>query len=376
MALVEAVLDGKLRVSEAYRDRLATCTGCLACEAQCPAGVPVTTIIHAAKEQALQEAGPGIVGAAIAASLRHPGLMRSLAWLAPVALHYSGKAVRGQGPGVRGKRVRSAECGVRSDGGTGRTTKGRVVFFPGCAVRYFQQDIERASVEVLGALGYEVVIPDGLVCCGRPFVSLGDRDAAGDLARKNTEVLASLDADAVVTACASCGLTFKREYPALLASSGGKPVRVIDIHELLAGQLQGLELAADPVRVTVHDPCHLGRGQGLAGAVRDNLRLVPGADLVEMEEPGRCCGFGGVMRATHPALSKEIGGVKAGDIARTGAQLVVTGCPGCRMQLADSLRRAGSPATVLHTVQVIEAAMRNAECGVRNDGAETAALIK
>src|SRR5512147_3348620 len=60
MALVKALLDGRLTASAVYRDRLASCTGCLACEASCPSGVPVTKIIQAAKEQAVAEAGRGL----------------------------------------------------------------------------------------------------------------------------------------------------------------------------------------------------------------------------------------------------------------------------------------------------------------------------
>ncbi len=71
------------------------------------------------------------------------------------------------------------------------------------------------------------------------------------------------------------------------------------------------------------------------------------------------------MRASHPSLSEEIGEGKARDILGTGADVVVTGCPGCRMQIADALHRTGSKATVVHTVQVIEKALRNAECGAR-----------
>ena len=59
MALAKAVLDRKLAVSDIFKDRLASCTGCLACEASCPSGVPVTEIIRAAKEQAVAEAGRG-----------------------------------------------------------------------------------------------------------------------------------------------------------------------------------------------------------------------------------------------------------------------------------------------------------------------------
>ena len=98
MALAKAVLDRKLAVSDIFKDRLASCTGCLACEASCPSGVPVTEIIRAAKEQAVAEAGRGIIGALLSGVLKHPGLFRSAAWLAPVALHY---VIGSGGPGYR-----------------------------------------------------------------------------------------------------------------------------------------------------------------------------------------------------------------------------------------------------------------------------------
>jgi glycolate oxidase iron-sulfur subunit len=351
MALIEAVVQGLLPVSQLYADRLATCVGCLACEAACASGVPATTIIAAAKEEAVRETGSGVVSAAIAAGLRHPLVMRSLAWLAPVALHFGNRAISGR------RKSADREIGGRGDSGRRTKYKGTIAFFPGCAVRYFQRDIEIATTAVLEALGYEVVVPRGLQCCGRPFLSLGDREVAVHLARKNWSVLSILDVDAVVTACASCGLTFKKEYPELLAGTGLAPVAVLDIHEFLRDQLGALGLEPLARRATWHDPCHLGRGQGLAGTARGVLRAVPGITLTEMTEPARCCGFGGVMRATHPSLSAEIGETKAKDIRATGADLVVTGCPGCRMQIEDSLRRIGMGTEIIHTVQVIAAAL-------------------
>jgi glycolate oxidase iron-sulfur subunit len=363
MALIEAVLDGKLRISDVYKDRLATCAGCLACESACASGVPFSRIILAAREQAVRESGPGIVASVVSATLKNPILMRSIAWLAPVALHYEKEAVKG-----RGKRVWSAECEVRNENKdipasprprvAASDSKGRVAFFPGCAIDHFQPDIGKATIRVLEALGYEVVVPAGLACCGRPFLSLGDRSAAEDLARKNNDILELLDVLAVVTSCASCGLTFKKDYPALLAPSGREPVRVLDIHEFLAGKTGDLDLTAAPLKVIWHDPCHLGRGQGLSKTAREVLLAVPGIELVEMKHPDRCCGFGGVMRVSHPSLSGAIGEAKAKDIASTPAEVVVTGCPGCMMQIADSLKRVGSQTEVVHTVQVIEAALR------------------
>jgi glycolate oxidase iron-sulfur subunit len=362
MALIEAVLDGKLRVSDVYKDRLATCTGCLACESVCASGVPFSVIIQAAREQAVQESGCGVIATVVAAALKRPALMRSLAWLAPVVLHYSGET-------VSEKEKTDKTTGRRGD--RPKKRNGTVAFFPGCAARYFQPDIEHAVVAVLKALGYEVVVPEDVQCCGRPYLSLGDRAAAEKLAVKNAKVLSSLDADAILTACASCGLTFKKDYPELLAASGRNPVPVLDIHEFLTGKLAGLDLGAVNVKVTWHDPCHLGRGQGLARSARDVLRGIPGIELVEMKQPERCCGFGGIMRLSHPTLSGTIGDAKSRDIAGTGASLVITGCPGCRMQIADSLKRGGSDARVVHTVQVIAEALRIADRGMRSEDLES-----
>jgi glycolate oxidase iron-sulfur subunit len=370
MALIEAVLEGKLCVSDVYKDRLATCTGCMACESACASGVPFSTVIQAAKEQAIQETGPGIVAGLVSGALKHPVLMRSLAWLAPVALHYGKGSVRGHGKADRGTGRRGDRGKEKNDKATGRhgdgskKQRGRVAFFPGCAVNYFQPDIGDATAGLLAALGYDVVIPDGLKCCGRPYLSLGDRAAAEDLARKNVDILSSLDVEAIVTACASCGLTFKKEYPALLAPSGSEQVRVLDIHEFLSDKVAGLDLRPLNAQVTWHDPCHLGRGQGLAQTARDVLRSIPGIELVEMKDPGQCCGFGGVMRISHPSLSGTIGDKKARNVIATQASVVVTGCPGCRMQIADSLRRAGSDVEVVHSVQVIAGALRIADCGL------------
>jgi len=366
MALVKAVLDGKLPVSDIFKDRLATCAGCLACEASCPGGVPVAAIIQAAKEQAIAESGKGIIAALVSGVLRHPAALRAAEWLAPAVLHYTktrssefsvqssvsrerstpDKSIRGQAP----YRVQ----GTRND------KNGRVVFFPGCAIGHIQPEIGRALIRVLAALGYETIVPAGLKCCGRPLLSLGDRKAAEELAEHNSSLLARVESDAIVTACASCGLTLKKEYPGLLRSGTRTPA-ILDIHEFLASRVSGLRLG--PVRKTLtwHDPCHLGRGQGLSTTARDILRCIPGLALVEMRDADRCCGFGGVMRITHHRLSDGIAGEKAGNIIATQASAIATGCPGCRMQIAHALKLAGSAVEVLHTVQVLEEALTSAE---------------
>jgi glycolate oxidase iron-sulfur subunit len=355
MALLKAALDGRLGISDITMDRLTACTACLACEASCASKVPVTEIIHAAKEQAREETGTGVVSAVISRVVKHPSLFKAAAWLAPLALHYSRRQVESSTFKVqRSRKTRGQRQG----------SKGRVVFFPGCAVENFQPDLGRASIAVLERLGYEVIVPEGLKCCGRPLLSLGDRKGAEELATHNSALLAGLEADALVTACASCGLTFKREYPKLLPPDAKKPV-FFDIHEFLVDKLGAIQFRPLNKRITVHDPCHLGRGQGLSQTVRDLLQRIPGITLFEMQDADRCCGFGGVMRLTHRGLSDGIAEEKVKNILATGASTVAAGCPGCMMQICNALRRAGSDIMVLHPVQVLAEALGNAECGIK-----------
>ena len=357
MALIKAVLERKLAVSDIYKDRLATCTGCLACEASCPSGVPVAEIIQAAKEQAVRESGIGIVNRLVSETLMHPAALKATAWLAPLVLHYSkgrdSAGVKGQ-DGITEYRVQPISEAVIA--GHVPWTRGRVVFFSGCAIEYFQPEIGRATKNVLNALGYDVINPKGLKCCGRPLLSLGHRVAAEEHAAHNVAVLSAIKADAIVTACASCGLTFKKDYPTLLPPDGN-PLVILDIHEFLSAILGGIRLAPYAGSVTVHDPCHLNRGQGLSKVLRNLLRSIPLLTIREMKSAERCCGFGGVMRVTHQKLSDSIAEEKARDIIATKAATVVTGCPGCSMQIANALRRAGSTVKVVHTVQVLEKAL-------------------
>ncbi len=351
IALIHAVLDKRLPLSAIFADRLATCTSCLACETACPSNVPVTAIIQAAKEDAVRASGRGLISRFVAAAFTHDRALRSLAWLAPVALRYAGNPSPYPLPSGERIKVRGAFQV------NGPRAKGRIAFYPGCAIKHFQPDIGTAAVAVLEKIGYEVVVLDDAACCGRPLLSLGDREAAQAVAERNQRLFASLAVDRVVTACASCGLTFKKEYPKLLAPSGAAPVPVLDLHEVLTEAMPAFLPGTRKLRVTWHEPCHLGRGQGLERTARSVLESIPGLELVEAAHPGQCCGFGGVMRIGHHRLSNAIGEARARDLINTTAPIVVTGCPGCRMQLAEALRRAGSDAVVLHTVQVI--AMRN-----------------
>ncbi len=352
MALIKAVLDGRLAPTALYEERLETCTGCLACEAVCASSVPVSSIIQAAREHAVTACGRGILKSLMSRLFASPRAMQSTAWFAPLALHYAPASFT-----LNRRRI------SRRKRPPVQPKKARLVFFPGCSIAYFQPAIGAACLDVLGSLGYEVIIPSGLACCGRPLLSLGDREAARSVAERNRTLFA--DAATVVTACASCSLTFKKEYPRLLRPEAGIP-EFLDVHELVAREIAAASLRPLNKTVTWHDPCHLGRGQGLARIARDTIRAIPGITLVEMQDPDACCGFGGVMRITQRRVSDAIGDRKAANIIATKADAVVTGCPSCRMQIADALARSRSTIEVLHTLQLLQEALREQDADRRD----------
>ena len=107
------------------------------------------------------------------------------------------------------------------------------------------------------------------------------------------------------------------------------------------------------LRATYHIPCHLGRGLGGGEALSRLLRAVPGVEVVPADDPGSCCGGAGDYLFRHPALSHQILARKIDSIAATGATVVATACPGCRLQLLYGLRRHRVRAEVVYPQELL-----------------------
>jgi glycolate oxidase iron-sulfur subunit len=106
--------------------------------------------------------------------------------------------------------------------------------------------------------------------------------------------------------------------------------------------------------VTFHEPCHLGRYLGVKAQPRQILKSLPDIKYVEMPDADRCCGMAGTFSVNFYELSKKIADKKAAAIRSTGADIVVTDCPGCQIQLIDTAKRNGMPQQVLHIMELFE----------------------
>ncbi len=357
MALIEMSLDGRLEMTAGPAGCLSKCLECGACTEVCPSGIDVNGAILAARTAAAAGSAGHALTRLLAGKLATGEHARPLLrLLAACEKVYRGLPEIPAVPWFSNGRKRTLPRMVPRplesmipEVTPARRAALRVALFPGCAASLAYQQTALAAVRVLSHSGAEVLLPRGLGCCGLPFRSLGEAEKAAAMRDETLRRLASHDADAIVTICSSCALSLKK---AADETPGLPPVK--DIHELLH-KIGPFSRPAKPVfgRVTWHDPCHLGRGLGITSEPREIIAALPGVEYVESGELA-CCGGAGIFSLLHYGLSLKMGLARAEEIAATGASAVVTGCPGCRMQLEDMLARIGSRMRVVHTVELLD----------------------
>jgi glycolate oxidase iron-sulfur subunit len=247
-----------------------------------------------------------------------------------------------------------------------------VAVFTGCYLDFVDTPIGEAAIRVLTSNGFEVILPTGQVCCGAPVLYSGDLEGTKELALLNAGAFVEEDVEAVITLCATCGSALREGYRTVAAHLEGKAQervvalseRVQDVAQFLAVHSPVLDAGGDvSMTFTYHDPCHHIRAHGIREEPRGLLREIPGANLVEMSESARCCGGGGSFGLTYPEVSLEIGRQKVQDILASGAQAVVTACPGCILQIQEVALRENAHLEVLHLVEVLDRSLQIRERG-------------
>jgi L-lactate dehydrogenase complex protein LldE len=217
----------------------------------------------------------------------------------------------------------------------------RVALFVTCIVDQMFPEIGRASVALLEAAGVTPEFPPAQTCCGQPALSAGEPAAAARLARHFVDTFEPFDA--IVAPSGSCVAMLRHWYTRLPGVDGARAHRVASRAYELSHYL--VDVAGRPDlgarisgTVTVHDSCHGLRTLG----IRDSARLLletAGAQIVEMQEPETCCGFGGVFAMTHPEISVPLADRKLLDAASTRADHVVAGDIACLAHLGGRQRR-------------------------------------
>lgn len=243
----------------------------------------------------------------------------------------------------------------------------KVLFYSGCLADFVYPEMCQDTVESLEKLGYQVQFPQKQSCCGIPARYSGEMEVARDMARINVDVLLETAADYVVTICPTCTMSLKHDFPKLLAKEPGYrekaeqlAAKVCNYAELVARKMTGPLREVGDKTVTYHDACHLKRGCGVFEEPRRVLTGLVGAQIREMTDCDKCCGFGGSYSLKYPEISREVLLNKIENIKATGVTTVAVDCPGCRMQIEGGLEAAGEPLRVEHTASLVAQSLRKA----------------
>ena len=220
--------------------------------------------------------------------------------------------------------------------------KGKVLFFVGCLTNKFFPNIARAISEIVVKAGYDLYIPKGQVCCGFPYLSIGEEREFQKMKTHNLKMIKKIEPDLIISPCPTGLNTFRRYY---------RLDNVIDVSNFVLKNLEHLKLKNLNWNMTWHDPCHLKKELGIRKEPRKVLSIV--GNFVEMERPDLCCGFGGSFSLSHPEISFKIRNKKKEFVLESGADYLVTECPGCIMFLGSY-----SPVKTLHLGEIVNRAIR------------------
>jgi glycolate oxidase iron-sulfur subunit len=379
--LMRAVEEGRLdSASNAFRNHINRCLGCRACESVCPAGVEYGQLLEAARSDLSQTAAEqrGWTSRLLRFVLRH-------IWLHPARLRFAFALARltrnTRLPGLMiksglarlvSKRLEfalalldsslAARKELKKDFQASSDSATRQAFlFKGCVMEGLFGRVNRATARVLEANNCAVSAPEAQVCCGALHAHAGDLEGARRLARRNIDAFSKEVNAAIVTNAGGCGAMLVA-YAHLLEGDAEYAerardfsARVRDVSQQLqaTGIRQGAELNEG---LTTYDAsCHLLYGQRANDAPLEMLRAIPGLGFAPLTGSEVCCGGAGVYNLLEPEMSARVLNEKLTHIEETGAQTLVTGNPGCHMQIGAGAQLKGmNLRRVCHPVELLD----------------------
>jgi len=382
--LMRAASEGKIGISDHFVKHMNLCLLCRACETACPSGVKFGFLMESARGQVERhyQYSPadrrfrnlilqtftnlrrlrGVTG--LLSFYQRSGLQKLVR--ASGALRLFGRLGKMEAllPAIPDQRLRKR---LPETIPAKAEKRGRVGLLTGCVQRFFFAGVNSATARVLSENGYEVVVPSHQGCCGSLLVHEGEREQAKALARRTIDIFEQAQVDFVAVNAAGCGSVMKEYWellhtdPAYAQRAEAFSKRVRDVSELLAPIPLNGRLGTLKCTVTYHDACHLAHGQKVRQQPRTILKAIPGLHLVELKDSDFCCGSAGVYNLLHPELGQQFLDRKIDRIKETGAEVVVSGNPGCSLQIEKGLKERGLHIRVVHPVELLDWSYRGTD---------------
>lgn len=215
-----------------------------------------------------------------------------------------------------------------------------ILYFPGCYPSYDPRakKLAVATAEILNKAGVEFgILGPEESCCGESIRKTGDEEVFKKLARENIKTFVDHGVKRILVNSPHCYHTFKNEYPDFMV--GFEIIHVTQyIHQLI--QEGRLEIDKEyGKKATYHDPCYLGRHNGIYDEPREILTKIPGLELVEMPDSrvdSLCCGGGGGRIWMETQKGQRFSDLRIDQALEAGAEVLVTACPYCITMFEDS----------------------------------------
>jgi glycolate oxidase iron-sulfur subunit len=362
--LIKDMLEAGRPADEKTVKHIDRCLSCLACMTTCPSGVHYMHLVDHAREYIEETykrpAFERVLRWTLAQILPYPGRFRLALLAAKIGRPFSGlmpdprlKAMLAMAPKDISPPSRMDDPQVFPAEGERRM---RVALMTGCAQRALNTDINEATIRLLTRHGCEVVIADGMGCCGALTHHMGKTGESRATAAKNIRAwmreVRGEGLDAVVINTSGCGTTVKDyghmfRQKALAEDAATVAGLAKDISEVMVG-LGLKESSAPRLRVAYHAACSLQHGQQIRTHPKTLLKAA-GFEVVEPRDAHLCCGSAGTYNLMQPAISAELKARKVATLEGKAPQVIAAGNIGCMMQIGS-----GTSVPVVHTAELLD----------------------
>jgi len=362
--LMRALLEGRVDPSPVLEKDLDLCLLCRACESACPSGVRFGEVMgevrHRIRRQGFarrflmnrvllrprrlafimgllrfyQRSGLRVV--------RHlfPQSLRRIEASMPVIPAASDRVPLPEHTPARGARL------------------GAVGLLEGCVMPQMFGDVNRDTVRLLSEAGYDVIVPKRAVCCGALHSHDGALDTARELAQVNVEAFGDADISHVVINSAGCGAGLVDSRHLLgTDEAGALASKVVDVTRFLLDHGGRLQFRPQKMTVASDSPCHLLHGLGESTSQVEILKRIPELELVPLRGSEDCCGAAGIYFLDNPDMSSSVLDPKLDALEESGAEVLVTGNPGCLLQWRAGIARRGLGVRALHPVTLLASSL-------------------
>lgn len=362
IVLIRGLSAGTLTPGDdAVAQHLDACLGCRGCEPVCPSGVEYGRGLEAARAMLAERRGIPFVARMVLAVFRRKWLWRPVMAITRMLRNTGIPARMAGGSRLRFMMGMVAATAPRPENADPRSTSRRAhhgaplpaAMFTGCVMNGLFSHVHDATRRALENAGYDVREVRGQGCCGALHLHAGDDAGARALARENLRAFRDVEGLIVVNS-AGCGAMLK-EYAHLVDDAAEFSARVRDISELVSASAKSPGLKPGALVAVYDAPCHLQHAQQIHDQPLAMLKSVPGLTLLVPPGSSQCCGSAGIYSLVEPRLSREVLAAKIAELAALDPRpdVVLTGNPGCLMQIGAGLRAAGLDIDVRHPVELV-----------------------